>query len=57
MSKYAVPSVDAETVKHCVQRTMEKVESAVFDWKSMRASDRQKVISALEQLNIPVERT
>ena len=56
MSKYAVPSVDAEMVKHCVQRTMEKVESAVLDWKSMRTSDRQKVISALEQLNIPVER-
>lgn len=56
MSKYAVPSVDAETVKHCVQKTLEKVEYAVFDWKSMKANDRQKVISALEQLNVPVER-
>ncbi len=56
MSKYAVPSVDAETVKQCVQRTMEKVEAAVFDWKSMKAADRQKVIATLEQVNVPVER-
>lgn len=56
MAKYAIPSVDAETVKHCVQRTQEKVESAVFDWKSMKANDRQKIIAALEELNVPIER-
>jgi len=56
IAKYAVPTVDAETVKQCVQRTVEKVESAVFDWKSMRAKDREKLITALEELNVPVER-
>jgi D-aminoacyl-tRNA deacylase len=56
MSKYAVPSVDAEMVKQCVQRTLEKIESAVFDWKSMKAADRQKVVAALKEVNVPVER-
>jgi D-aminoacyl-tRNA deacylase len=56
MSKYVVPSVDAETVKHCVQRTLEKVESAVLDWKSMRATDRKRVVDELEQLGVLVER-
>jgi len=56
ISKYAVPHADAETVRQCVQRTVEKVESAVFDWKSMRARDREKIINALKELNVSVER-
>jgi D-tyrosyl-tRNA(Tyr) deacylase len=56
ISKYAAPQIDGETVKQCVQRTVEKVDSAVFDWKSMRATDREKIITALKKLNVPVER-
>lgn len=56
ISKYAVPSVDPETVRHCVERTLERVESAIFDWKSMKSNDRQKMITALEALNVPIER-
>jgi D-aminoacyl-tRNA deacylase len=56
ISKYAAPTIDATTVKLCVQKTAEKVESAVFDWKSLRSSDRQKIITTLESLKIPVEK-
>ncbi len=56
ISKYAAPKVDAEVVGLCVQKTVEKVESAVFDWKSLRASDRGKIISALKELNVSTER-
>jgi len=56
ISKYAAPSVDADTVKQCVQRTVEKVDAAVFDWKSLRGADRQKIINALKELNVSIER-
>ncbi len=56
ISKYAAPTVDADVVRLCVQRTVEKVESAVFDWKSLRASDRGKIVSALKELNVSTER-
>jgi len=56
ISKYAARQVDEETVKQCVQKTVEKVESAVFDWKSMRATEREKIITALKVLNVSVER-
>jgi len=56
IAKYAIPTVDAEIVRQCVQRTVEKVETAVFDWKSMRAMDRERLIKALKDLNIQVER-
>ena len=56
ISKYAAPSIDPEVIKQCVQRTVEHVESAVFDWKSLRAADRNKIISALNELNVSTEK-
>ena len=56
ISKYAVPTVDAEAVKQCVKKTVEKVESAVFDWKSLRAAEREKIIFVLKELNVSTER-
>lgn len=56
ISKYAVPNVDPATIKQCVERTVEKVESAVFDWKSMRGRDRERIITTLRELNVSVER-
>ncbi len=56
ISKYAAPTVDADVVGQCVQRTVEKVESAVFDWKSLKAVDRMKIINVLKQVNVSIER-
>jgi len=54
--KYATPKIDAEVLKQCVQRTIEKVESAVFDWKGMRGADRKRLIAILNELNVSVEK-
>jgi len=43
-------------VKQCVQRTLEKVDHAVFDWKGMRGTDRERLAAALKDLGVPVER-
>ncbi len=56
ISKYAAPTLDANVIKLCIQKTVEKVESAVFDWKSLRAIDRMKIINALKQVNVSIER-
>jgi D-aminoacyl-tRNA deacylase len=56
ISKYAAPSIDPEVIKQCVQRTAEHVEAAVFDWKSLRAADRNKITSALNELNVSTEK-
>jgi len=56
ISKYAAPTADAEIVNQCVQRTIEKVESAIFDWKSLRGADRQRIISALKSIDVAVEK-
>jgi len=56
IAKYAIPHADAEMVKQCVQRIVEKVELAVFEWKSMRSGDRERIIRVLKELNVTVER-
>lgn len=56
ISKYAAPTVGPEVIEQCVQRTVEHVEAAVFDWKSMKSADRNKIISVLNELNVPIEK-
>ena len=54
--KYATPHVDAEMILQCVQRTKERVDGAIFDWKGMRGADRERIATELSKLHIPVEK-
>ena len=56
ISKYAAPTVEPEVIKQCVQRSVEHVEAAVFDWKSLRATDRNRIVSTLNEINVPTEK-
>ena len=54
--KYALPKVDAEIIKQCVERTVENVDSAVLDWKGIKGAYKPKIITALDELGLPSER-
>jgi len=54
--KYAIPQVDAEIIKQCVERTMEKVESAILDWKGIKGADKDGLITALGKIGVPIEK-
>jgi len=54
--KWATPYVDSEMIKQCVKRTVEKVESAVFDWKGVKGADRERIANAMKELDVPVEK-
>jgi len=54
--KYAIPQVDAETVKQCVERTKETVELAVFDWKGIKGADKARLIKILDEIGVPIEK-
>jgi len=54
--KYATEHLDSTMIKQCVQRTLEKVESAVFDWKGMKGANRERIANALTALGVPVEK-
>ena len=54
--KYAVQLVDLEVLKHCVERTVEKVEKIILDWKGIRGSDKAKLMEILDEVGLPIEK-
>lgn len=53
IAKYAVPLVDAEVLRQCVDKTLERVESAVLDWKGIKSQDKPQLLKALEEIGLP----
>jgi len=54
--KYAIPRVDAEIIKQCVERTKENVESVILDWKGIKGADKDKLIAVLDKVGVPIEK-
>jgi D-aminoacyl-tRNA deacylase len=54
--KHSIPQVDDEMVAQCVRRTLEKVDHAIFDWKSMKGADRKRIATTLKELGVRVEK-
>jgi D-aminoacyl-tRNA deacylase len=54
--KYAVPSLDSGILRQCFERTLEKVESAVLDWKGIRGEDKQPLVRTLVESGISFEK-
>jgi D-aminoacyl-tRNA deacylase len=54
--KYAVPSVDSEMLRQCVDKTLEKVECAVLDWKGIKSADKPQLLKALKEVGLPYKK-
>ena len=54
--KYALFQVDAEILRQCVEKTLERVDSAVLDWKGIRSEDKPRLLKALKEANIPMQK-
>ncbi len=49
--KYALDNID-QMVKRAIERTMEKVELAVLDWKGMNSHQKNNVKNKLEEIDL-----
>ncbi|PVX25580.1 MAG: hypothetical protein CW691_04055 [Candidatus Bathyarchaeum sp.] len=54
--KYALSEVDAKTIRQCVERTMEPVDSVVLDWKGIKGEHKPKIVATLKELGVPSEK-
>jgi len=56
MPKYAIQGIDAEILKQCIERTLERVESVILDWKGIKGEDKQPLVRILVDNGIPFEK-
>jgi len=54
--KYAVQLVDAEILSQCVERTLERIDFAILDWKGIRGKDKPKLLAALGKIGLRYEK-
>jgi len=54
--KYAVPSVDAKMLLQCVDKTLEKVECTLLDWKGIKSADKPQLLKALKEAGLPYKK-
>ncbi|MGB9740168.1 MAG: D-aminoacyl-tRNA deacylase [Candidatus Bathyarchaeia archaeon] len=50
--KYALSHVDAEVLKQCIEKTLEKVECAVLDWKGIKGEYKTKLLEMLDNSSL-----
>ncbi len=55
--KYAIPYVDEYIIKQCVNRTLEEVGKAIFDWKGITSSHRRRIADICQLNGIEVIKT
>jgi D-aminoacyl-tRNA deacylase len=48
--KYAVPQVDSEMLRQCMDKTLEKVEYAFLDWKGIKSADKPQLLQTLDEV-------
>jgi len=51
--KYALPHVKTETLRQCVERTLEKVDNVILDWKGIKSEHKPKLLKAIAELKLP----
>ncbi len=54
--KYAIPELDEHILKQCVERTVERVEKIILDWKGIRGADKKPLLKILDNLGLEIEK-
>ena len=54
--KYAVPLLNKEILRQCIERTWEKVELVLLDWKGIKGSYKSSVANLVEELGLTWEK-
>ena len=54
--KYAVSLIDCEILRQCVNRTLERIDSIILDWKGIRSIDKPNLLQVLDQIGLPIKK-
>lgn len=54
--KYAIAEINADMLEQCRKKTVEKVESALLDWKGIKGEDKEKLIKTITTVGLKIEK-
>lgn len=54
--KYAMPTLTIDILRQCVERTMEKIELTILDWKGIRGEHKQPLIKMLDEAGLKTKK-
>lgn len=54
--KYAIPYVNGGILRQCMEKTLEKVEYAILDWKGIKGEHKSKLIEMLNEMGLPIQK-
>jgi D-aminoacyl-tRNA deacylase len=54
--KYAVSYADETMLKKCIERTFEKVEAIILDWKGIKGEDKPRLMENIEKTDLQTEK-
>jgi len=54
--KYAIPYIDVEIIRQCAEKTLERVEFAILDWKGIKGEYKQKITEIFKETGLPAKK-
>lgn len=54
--KYALAGVGSESIKHCIQRTLEKVDLVILDWKGIKGENKPLLMEILSNFGLECQK-
>ena len=54
--KNAIEELDEDVLKQCIDRTVEKVQTAILDWKGIKSKDKGRIVELLKKNNVKIMR-
>lgn len=54
--KYQIEHLTIDIVNECLQKTLEKINYALLDWKGIKGSDKPNLLKILKDINLPYKK-
>ncbi|MEM2273669.1 MAG: D-aminoacyl-tRNA deacylase [Candidatus Bathyarchaeia archaeon] len=54
--KYALHDADEYIIRQCIERTLERVDRIILDWKGIKGEDKRPLLETLKKIGLKIEK-